>query len=327
MTSLAPGWAATNLESLVTFSIGGLWGSAPGSGAPKASTVAVMRGADYRNWATTRASGAAIRSVATKAAASRRLEAGDLVIEVLGGGPTQPVGRVVVIDDAALASSNLPLISSNFCRRVVLDREVNPWFVYYQLLFRYLSGDTERFQTATTNIRNLNFKKYLAETMLAVAPLPEQERIVAAIAEQFSQIDAGVAALERVVGPSVIQTGRVGRLRSAILAAAFSGHLVAQVPDDESAEALLERIAADGVSSKKHKPVRARKPRTLRPSSGDKKEQKKRRIGLQLMWNEGHSMAEIAATMEITTAKLGNEMTRMRKEGWDLPYRRRRATA
>ena len=105
------------------------------------------------------------------------------------------------------------------------------------------------------------------------------------------------------------------------------GHLVAQVPDDESAEALLERIAADGVSSKKHKPVRARKPRTLRPSSGDKKEQKKRRIGLQLMWNEGHSMAEIAATMEITTAKLGNEMTRMRKEGWDLPYRRRTATA
>ena len=149
-----------------------------------------MRGADYRNWATTRASGAAIRSVATKAAASRRLEAGDLVIEV-SGGETQPVGRVVVIDDAALASSNLPLISSNFCRRVVLYREVNPWFVYYQLLFRYLSGDTERFQTATTNIRNLNFKKYLAETMLAVAPLPEQERIVAAIAEQFSQIDAG----------------------------------------------------------------------------------------------------------------------------------------
>jgi len=43
----------------------------------------------------------------------------------------------------------------------------------------------------------LNFKQYLAETKLAVAPAAEQERIVAAIEEQFSRLDAGVAALER----------------------------------------------------------------------------------------------------------------------------------
>ena len=103
----------------------------------------------------------------------------------------------MIIDEAALRSSDLPLISSNFCRRVVLGREVNPWFVYYQLVFKYLAGDTKRFQTATTNIRNLNFTDYLAETTLAVAPLPEQHRIVSVIEEQFSRLDAGMAALDK----------------------------------------------------------------------------------------------------------------------------------
>jgi hypothetical protein len=74
---------------------------------------------------------------------------------------------------------------------------VTPSYVYYQLFYKYTCGETERFQTATTNIRNLNFRKYSAETIIDLAPRPEQERIVAAIEEEFSRLDAGVAALER----------------------------------------------------------------------------------------------------------------------------------
>jgi len=69
-------------------------------------TAAVIRGADYRHWATNRAAGAAIRSVPIKAAETRRLSVGNLVVEVSGGGPTQPVGRVVLVDNAALQSTN-----------------------------------------------------------------------------------------------------------------------------------------------------------------------------------------------------------------------------
>ena len=219
MSELLVGWIEAPLESLVTFSIGGIWGSPPDSGAPDTTTVAVMRGADYRSWATCRAAGAAIRRVPLKAAESRRLEVGNLVIEVSGGGPTQPVGRVVLIDDAALQSTNLPLVLSNFCRRAVLSSDVNPQFVYYQLLHKYLCGDTGRFQTATTNIRNLNFKKYLAETMLVVAPREEQERVVAAIEEQFSRLDAALAALERA-------RQNLKRMKTALLSAAVSGGLM-----------------------------------------------------------------------------------------------------
>lgn len=57
---------------------------------------------------------------------------------------------------------------------------------------------------------------------------------------------------------------RAQHLRSSLLAAAFSGRLVAQEPTDEPAAILLERIAAERASSNGHKPKRTRKPRLRR---------------------------------------------------------------
>jgi restriction endonuclease S subunit len=222
VSELPTGWAQTALEQIITFSIGGLWGTATSNPSADSVVVAVMRGADYRDWASKRAVGAAVRSVPTRTAETRLLEQGDIVVEVSGGGPTQPVGRVVLIDDAALRSNKLPLILSNFCRRIVLSHQVISTYVYYQLLYKYRRGETERFQTATTNIRNLNFKKYLAETTLDLAPRPEQERIVAAIEEQFSRLDAGVAALKRA-------RQNLKRMRAAVLQAAVTGQLTLAV--------------------------------------------------------------------------------------------------
>jgi type I restriction enzyme, S subunit len=65
-----------------------------------------------------------------------------------------------------------------------------------------------------TNINNLKTSD-LATTSVPVAPLAEQERIVAAIEEQFSRLDAGVAALERV-------RRNLKRMRAAVLQAAFA---------------------------------------------------------------------------------------------------------
>jgi type I restriction enzyme S subunit len=126
------------------------------------------------------------------------LDTGDLVLEVSGGGPTQPVGRTVLIDEQAMRSSDHPLICSNFCRRLVLSNHVDPRFVWYQLHHLYLAGDTNQYQRATTNIRNLQVPNFLAGTELVIPPRAEQERIVAAIDERFSRLDAGVVALERM---------------------------------------------------------------------------------------------------------------------------------
>ncbi|MGB8021814.1 MAG: hypothetical protein WCF04_11350 [Candidatus Nanopelagicales bacterium] len=63
---------------------------------------------------------------------------------------------------------------------------------------------------------------------LPLAPLPEQERIVAAIEEAFSLLDAGEAGLHAT-------RSRLKRMRDSVLTAAVTGSLVPQDPSDTPA--------------------------------------------------------------------------------------------
>ncbi len=67
---------------------------------------------------------------------------------------------------------------------------------------------------------------------LPVAPSAEQERIVTAIEEAFSKLDAGEAGLRTV-------RQLLKRMRDAILTAAVTGRLVPQDPTDTPAAKLL----------------------------------------------------------------------------------------
>ncbi len=93
----------------------------------------------------------------------------------------------------------------------------------------------------TTNLASIN-KGVLSRFPVPVAPLAEQRRIVAKIEELFSDLDAGVAALERV-------RANLKRYRAAVLKAAVEGKLTedwrAQHPDTEPASVLLDRILTD----------------------------------------------------------------------------------
>lgn len=70
------------------------------------------------------------------------------------------------------------------------------------------------------------------DTPVLLPPLAEQERIVAAIEEQFSRLDAGVAALERV-------RLNLKRMRAAVLQAAITGRLLPNDPCDSSLHPML----------------------------------------------------------------------------------------
>lgn len=77
---------------------------------------------------------------------------------------------------------------------------------------------------------------------LPIPPLGEQERIVAAIEEAFSKLDAGEAGLH-----TVHQLLR--RMRDAILAAAVTGRLVPQDPTDTPATKLLADLGVEAIVS------------------------------------------------------------------------------
>jgi type I restriction enzyme S subunit len=85
----------------------------------------------------------------------------------------------------------------------------------------------------------------LATIPLPVAPVQEQDRIVAEIEKQFTRLDAAVESLRGIVG--VVRgadaiVGKANRLRLSILKSAFDGRLVSQDPSDEPATDLLARI-------------------------------------------------------------------------------------
>jgi type I restriction enzyme S subunit len=79
------------------------------------------------------------------------------------------------------------------------------------------------------------------ETPVSLPPLAEQERIVAAIEEAFSKLDAGEAGLRTV-------RQLLKRMRDAILTAAVTGRLVPQDPTDTPAPKLLADARADEIA-------------------------------------------------------------------------------
>ena len=81
--------------------------------------------------------------------------------------------------------------------------------------------------------------EYIRRFEIPLAPLNEQNRIVAAIEQQFSRLDAAVTSLQHA-------RAKLKRQRAAILKAAVEGTLTegwrAQHPANETAEQLLQRI-------------------------------------------------------------------------------------
>lgn len=235
---LPEGWAETTLEEIVVHALGGEWGEAPAAAArnPDLVRVRVIRGTEFRHWSPDRAATAAERAVRRTSLEKRRLAAGDLVIEISGGGVGQPVGRALLIDEEALRRADAPLICSNFCRQVRVHREVDPAYVHLALVYRYLCGALDEHQTQTTNIRNLNFSKFLAGVILPLPPRAEQGRIVEKARELLGPVQRARESLARL--PEILR-----RFRQSVLTAAYAGELTAGWRDGQAtAEPLAERL-------------------------------------------------------------------------------------
>ena len=126
----------------------------------------------------------------------RALEYGDILLEKSGGGPKQPVGRVAFFD----IENDLNNTFSNFTARVRINdkSELYERFLYFYLRFVYVTGETEKYQKNSTNIRNLQTKEYL-NIQLPIPPLEEQQEIVTLLDAAFAKIDRAKINLERNV--------------------------------------------------------------------------------------------------------------------------------
>jgi type I restriction enzyme S subunit len=147
---------------------------------------------------------------------------GDVFICVVGA----TCGKLNLGADCAIGRSVAAIRSSN-----VLDQH----YLYYQLQPQVMAL---RSASAGSAQGVLN-RKQLSDIEIRIAPINEQRRIVAKIEELFSDVDAGVAALNRA-------KANLKRYRASVLKAAVEGKLTeewrARHPATEPASALLARI-------------------------------------------------------------------------------------
>ncbi len=141
---------------------------------PPFATAGVIRNTNFTNSGRVDYSDVAYLQVEQKQLDKRQLNPGDIIVERSGGGPKQPVGRVVYFD-----RSDGPFSFSNFTSaiRVREAESFDSKFVFYNLLELYQSGQTEDIQRRTTGIRNLDFTAYKERATIPQIPLAEQRKI------------------------------------------------------------------------------------------------------------------------------------------------------
>ncbi len=135
------------LDELCDF-ISGLWTGKK----PPYLSVGVIRNTNFHKNGNLDFSDIAQLQVEAKQFSTRQLRFGDIVLEKSGGGPKQPVGRVCVFEkDEGLFSL------SNFTSaiRVKNADELYYKYLHYFLKHLYITGATEKIQTNSTGIRNL----------------------------------------------------------------------------------------------------------------------------------------------------------------------------
>jgi type I restriction enzyme S subunit len=182
------GWEMKTLENLCDFG-NGLWTGKK----PPFQKVGVIRNTNFNKDGSLDDSDIVYLEVEQSQFAKRKLQYGDIILEKSGGGPKQPVGRVVVFDkkEGDFSFSNFTSLI-----RVKNKDEIDFTYLHRFLLFAYISGATEQMQSHSTGIRNLKFDEY-KQINIAYPPLSEQKRIVSILDEAFTAIDRAKANMEK----------------------------------------------------------------------------------------------------------------------------------
>ena len=210
-------WSKSSLEDIAIHIIGGDWGKDPEFSEEGYESVSCIRGSEFKNWKKNFGNTAVIRKVKASSLTSRELLKNDILVEISGGGPDQPVGRTVLIDDRVLNNQTLPLVCTNFLRLVRLSSEVSASFINRYLEFFYSSGEVTKYQGGSNNLRNLKFKDY-SKIELPLPSLAEQKIIAEKLDTLLAQVDTTKARLEQI--PQILK-----RFRQAVLSMAISGKL------------------------------------------------------------------------------------------------------
>jgi len=180
------GWNTLPLSGVVEHTIGGVWGGETGTDEVE---VTVVRSTEFTKRGFLNFETGVPRSIRSSQLKSRELRPGDILLEKSGGGPDQPVGRVVFVTEAIPEK----FVCSNFVQLVRPNSEkIEPLLLFHIMWQWHAINRTLEFQAQTTGIRNLRTPDYL-EQEINLPPLSEQKRII----DLISSVDFYIETLQQ----------------------------------------------------------------------------------------------------------------------------------
>ena len=205
------GWRLIPFGQLLCHTIGGDWGNDSPDDKNDAR-VAIIRGTDIPDLQTGSKSRVPIRYTSQKKLTTRKLEDGDIVLEVSGGSKDQPTGRSLYLTDGLLNQFDCPVEPASFCRLLRPSSKDIGVLLGQHLTYIYAEGKTWEYQNQSTGIANFQTTHFL-ETELVMVPS-----------------DDALAAFSNVIRPMVdrshlTQIQELATLRDTLLPRLISGHL------------------------------------------------------------------------------------------------------
>lgn len=223
VSGLPPGWARTTIGELKTWS---LYGPRFTSDDYVAAGIPVLRTTDITPYGRIRVDQAPKLALSDSDLQKYRVMPGDILVTRTGS-----IGTVAFIGEDRPAIPGAYLILYRFGLPIVFSEFI---FFLFQAphIQRQFIGKSAGIGRPNLNAPSIN------ATVVDVPPFAEVIRIVDEVKRVLSSIERLEADIKAV-------KAHHHKLRSAVLAAAFSGQLAPQEPTDEPASVLLEKIGAD----------------------------------------------------------------------------------
>ena len=162
-------WTTGTFSELIQSTLNGDWGKEIPTG-NSTEKVYCIRGADIPEVKTGNKGKMPTRYILPKNLANKKLEAGDIVVEISGGSPTQSTGRCTAITQSLLDRYDSSMVCTNFCK-AIKPKNGYSLFVYYYWQYLYEKGVFFSYENGTTGIKNLDFTGFIVTEPVLIPPV------------------------------------------------------------------------------------------------------------------------------------------------------------
>ncbi len=205
-------WKVGTFSELIISTLNGDWGKEEPTG-NNTEKVYCIRGADIPEVKVGNKGKMPTRYILPKNLSSKKLEVGDIVIEISGGSPTQSTGRCAAITQSLLERYDSSMVCTNFCK-AIKPKSGYSLFVYFYWQYLYQKDVFFSYENGTTGIKNLDFAGVVETEQIIIPPIDKIARFNDLCASLLDQIFANGK-----------QNEQLASLRDALLPKLMSGEL------------------------------------------------------------------------------------------------------